>query len=236
MKMISCLIVDDEEIARLIIKEYANRLPFLQVLGECKNAIEAMEMLQENSVDLLFLDIQMPDMLGTDFLRTLAQKPKVIFTTAYADYALEGFELDAVDYLLKPFSFERFVQAIHKVNQIVNPKNSPIKKEKKREEETNFILVKADYKVHRVFYEEILYIQSRKEYVIFYTDSTKIMALSSLRKLEEELPKNTFIRVHKSYIVAKNKVKALEGNRIHLQDEIIPIGASYKEKVLKELF
>lgn len=240
MNEISCLIVDDEELARTLLENYTNRLPYLNVVGKCGNPIEALEVLQSTSVDLMFLDIQMPEMIGTEFLKILSQKPMVIFTTAYTEYALESYELNVVDYLLKPFSFERFVQAVNKANDLMKLKRGEIKTATSPTEETSivekYILVKSEHKIHRILFKDIRYIQSMREYVAYYTPTGRILSLGSLKGLEIELPENQFMRVHKSYIVAKGKVTTLEGNMVHIGKEKIPIGASYRERVLKDLF
>ncbi len=240
MNELSCLIVDDEELARTLLKNYIGRLPHLKLAGECSNPIEALQLLQNHSIDLIFLDIQMPEMIGTDFLKTLSQKPMVVFTTAYAEYALEGYELNVVDYLLKPFPIERFLQAVNKASDLAKLKrregsNSNVSPESTTNEK-NYILVKSEHKVHRIAYNDIQYIQSMREYVAYYTPNGRILSLGSLKQLETDLPKELFLRIHKSYIISKVKVSTLEGNMVHLGNEKIPIGASYREAVMKDLF
>lgn len=240
MNELTCLIVDDEELARTLLENYVNRLPYLNLVGKCSNPIEALQLLQHQSVDLIFLDIQMPEMIGTDFLKTFSQKPMVVFTTAYAEYALEGYELNVVDYLLKPFPFERFLQAVNKASDLAKLKskegsNSTISSESSTNEK-NYILVKSEHKVHRIFFDDIQYIQSMREYVAYFTPNGRILSLGSLKKLETDLPKNQFLRIHKSYIISKVKVSILEGNMVHIGKEKIPVGASYREGVLKLLF
>lgn len=241
MKTLNCLIVDDEELARMLLENFVSRLPHLNLVGKCANPFEAMQILQEHRVDLIFLDIQMPEMTGTEFLKTLRQRPLVIFTTAYSEYAMEGYELDVVDYLLKPFSFERFMQAVNKASQRLKLEQGVGESQPTTAEnmpaENEYILVKSEHKVYRVLWKDILYIQSMREYVAYYTATEKrILSLGSLKGLEKELPDSLFMRIHKSYIIAKNKVKALEGNMVHIGEEKIPIGASYREVVLKDLF
>jgi len=233
MNKIRCLIVDDEELARTLLENYIQRLPFLELVGKCKNPLEAIAVLQQEPVDLLLLDIQMPELSGIDFLKTLTNKPFTVFTTAYEAYALEGYSLDVVDYLLKPIGFERFLQAVNKVAERISQRQAvpasavPIK---------DFILVKADHKIHRLALDDIIYIQSMREYVAFYTPAGRILSLGSLKSLEEELPAERFMRIHKSYIVALDKVKSLEGNMLHIGGEPLPVGASYKEEVLRRGF
>ena len=239
MNELTCLIVDDEELARTLLENYVNRLPYLNLVGKCSNPIEALQLLQHQSVDLIFLDIQMPEMIGTDFLKSLSQKPMVVFTTAYAKYALEGFELNVVDYLLKPFPFERFLQAVNKASDLAKLKSKEVSNPTPPEKQTiekDYILVKSEHKIHRISYDDIQYIQSMREYVAYYTPNGRILSLGSLKKLETDLPKSQFLRIHKSYIISKSKVSTLEGNMVHIQKDKIPIGASYREEVLKDLF
>jgi len=232
--------VDDEELARTLLENYINRLPYLKLVGKCSNPIEALVLLQNQSVDLIFLDIQMPEMIGTDFLKSLSHKPMVVFTTAYAEYALEGFELDVVDYLLKPFPFERFLKAVNKASDLSKLKNqggsASIISSESSNSAKNYILVRSEHKVHRIAYDDIQYIQSMREYVAYYTPKGRILSLGSLKKLEVDLPQSRFLRIHKSYIISKEKVATLEGNMVHIGEDKIPIGASYREKVLKLLF
>jgi len=236
---IRCLVVDDEELARALLGNFIGRLPNLELAASCANPLEAMAVLQQQPIDLLFLDIQMPELTGVEFLRTLQRKPIVVFTTAYAEYALEGYTLDVTDYLLKPFSFERFVQAVNKAATMLQAKANaaggtvhpagatPAK---------DHILVKADHKVHRLKYEDILYIQSMREYAAFHTSTGRILSLGSLKNLEEVLPPERFIRIHKSYIVAISKIDTLEGNMVQVGKEKLPVGASYREELVRRVF
>lgn len=232
--MYRALIVDDEELARQLIASYLKRMPTIEVVGSCKNAVEALTILNRQPVDLLFLDIQMPGITGVEMIRTLVDPPAIILTTAYSEYALEGFELDVTDYLLKPFSFERFSRAINKAMVRLNNRNQP--SPTIQAESSNHLMVRADHKIHRIPYESILYIKSMQEYVAYYLTSGRIVALGSLKQLEGLLPPHQFLRVHKSYIIAINNVKSLEGNLLHLEDQKIPVGASYRENVLAILF
>ena len=228
MKKVNCLVVDDEELARTLLENYISRLPHLHLVAKCANPLEAFKVLEEENIDILFLDIQMPELSGIDFLKTLQTQPKVIFTTAYSEYAIEGYQLDVVDYLLKPFSFERFVQAVNKAVNLIN--------EKPKDTEKDFLLVKSEHKIHKIKYADIRYIQSMREYVAYFLPNGKILALNSLKKLETELPADQFIRIHKSYIIPIQKVTTLEGNMVHIGDEKLPIGNLYKEEVLKRVF
>lgn len=228
MNKINCLVVDDEELARKLLENYIARLPHLNLVQQCANPLEALSVLQENAVDILFLDIQMPELTGIDFLKSLHQKPKVIFTTAYSEYAIEGYQLDVVDYLLKPFSFERFVQAVNKAVELLKTNMGNAEKD--------YLLVRSEHKVHKIKLEDIRYIQSMREYVAYFLPTGKILELNSLKKLEEGLPSDRFIRIHKSYIIPIHKVTALEGNMVHIGNEKLPIGNLYKEEVLKRIF
>lgn len=237
MKPIRCLVVDDEELARTLLQTYIGRLPQLELVAACANPLEAMALLQQQHIDLLFLDIQMPELTGIEFLRTLTHKPVVIFTTAYSKYALDGYALDVTDYLLKPFPFERFLLAVNKAIVQVQARNaSPAASAEGAALGKEYILVKADHKVHRLKFDDILYIQSMREYVAFHTPQGRILSLNSLKSLEDSLPPERFIRIHKSYMVAIPKIDALEGNFIQVGAERLPIGANYKEAVLSRVF
>lgn len=242
MNEINCLIVDDEELARNLVENYVNRLPHLTVVGKCANPFEALQVLQTNRVDLMFLDIQMPELTGVEFLRTLSRKPLVILTTAYKEYAIEGYELEVVDYLLKPFRFERFLQAVNKVGKLLSPNSIgdssaiPATGTQEEENQKDYILVKSDFKVFRIFYKDILYIESMKEYVAYHTPNGRTLSLGSLKKLEQELPHESFMRIHKSYIANIDHISVLEGNMVHIEKKKLPIGTSYREEVLKRVF
>ena len=217
--MIKCLIIDDEPPARQVLESYVADLPKLKLVATCTNAVEALEWLDKESIDLIFLDINMPKLSGINFYKSLSVKPKVIFTTAYADHAVEGFELEAVDYLLKPFSFERFIKAINKVDA------------GKRDESGDFVMLKADKKNHKVNFDQILYFESIGDYVKVHLRDAKTLIISeTLRKLEETLP-SAFLRVHKTYIISISHLEYVEGNQIKTGETKIPIGQSYQDKV-----
>lgn len=224
---LKCLIVDDEPLARETLENYVSDVPSLELNAKCSNAFEAIEALKKEAIDILFLDINMPKLSGISMLKSLDQKPQVIFTTAYAEYAVEGFELDAVDYLLKPFSFERFVKAVNKASDRI------AKQEQPKQNEDSFIAIKADKKIFKVNLDEINYIQALGDYVKVYTDSQTLVSHQTLKSLEQELPSLNFIRIHKSYIVALKAIQFIEGNQIKIEDEMIPIGASYKDELLR---
>lgn len=237
MNSVRCLVVDDEELARALLENFIGRVPGLVLEAQCTNPLEAMAVLRQRPVDLLFLDIQMPELTGIEFLRTLQQKPVVVFTTAYADYALEGYTLDVTDYLLKPFSFERFLQAVNKAIAALQAKTAVERPAAETPPpDKDHILVKADHKVHRLKFDDILYIQSMREYVAFHTPAGRILSLNSLKNLEEELPADRFIRIHKSYIAAIGKIATLEGNTLHVGKEKLPVGASYREGLVGRVF
>lgn len=222
-----CLIVDDEPLARETLEKYISDIPSLVLNASCSNAFEAIEVLKKDSIDILFLDINMPKLSGISMLRSLEEKPQVIFTTAYSEYAVEGFELDAVDYLLKPFSFERFVKAVNKASDRID-KASQIATNGE-----SFIAIKADKKIFKVDLDEIQYIQALGDYIKVFTDSQTLVSHQTLKSLEDELPAEGFIRIHKSYIVALKSILFLEGNQVKLGDQMIPIGASFKDDLLK---
>ncbi len=218
--MIKCLIIDDEPLAREVLESYVEDLPSLELVASCTDAVEALDRLNQEPIDLLFLDINMPKLSGINFYKSLSVKPKVIFTTAYSDHAVEGFELEAVDYLLKPFSFERFVKAVNKVK--INPPDN---------QQADFIMLKVDKKTHKINFDQIQYFESIGDYVkLHLTDGKTLIISETLRKLEELLPK-AFLRVHKSYIIALEQLEYLEGNQAKIGETKIPIGQSYREKI-----
>lgn len=241
MSNFSCIIIDDEELARNLLENFIGRLPHLELLGKFSNPLEALSCLREVSVDLIFLDIQMPEMTGIEFLKTLSKAPSVIFTTAYDRYALESYELSVVDYLLKPFSFTRFLQAVNKATELIQlrgkAKNEilPVAAPDSSVPPA-FLLIKAEHKLHRLFLNDIIYIQSMKEYVVYFTERGKFMALGALKSLEDKLPSTDFIRIHKSYIVAIKRVRSLQGNQLYIGEAILPIGGSYRNEVKTKLF
>ncbi len=231
--MMNCIIVDDEQPARALLESYVSKIAEIKLVAVCKNAEEAIEVINKNSVDLIITDIQMPGKSGTDFIKSLEKIPLVIFSTAYRDYAMEGFELDAVDYLLKPYSFERFQKAITKAFSYFELKGKQVPS---ADLKTTYLTIKADHKLYKVQYADIRYIEGMREYVSFYTPTGRITALMSLKFLEQNLPQEIFVRCHKSYIVNKNVVEALDGHNLIVQGKQIPVGQLYKEDVLKNIF
>lgn len=234
---IKCLIIDDERLAREYLKNYISKIPQLELLGEFNSPLKAINLIKSGEVDLLFLDIQMPDITGVDFLRTLAQAPDVIFTTAYQEYALEGFNLNVTDYLLKPFSFERFLQAVNKVldkpGLVSRTDTVPEPLSPQTSVAESYLTIRADRRLYKINFSDLNYIEGQKAYVTFHTVKGKITALASLKELEELLPDNQFLRIHKSYIVATREIVSLEGNILEVGHVKLPVGKMYKEKVLK---
>ncbi len=224
MKKLRCIIVDDEELARTLLTTYVAKVAHVELLASFENPLHALSYLKENEVDLVFMDIQMPELKGTDFAELIINdNVKVIFTTAYSEYALKGFELNALDYLAKPITFKRFLAAINKFPMV------------SKEAETSLV-IKSGYDLHRVLFQDILYIESDSEYVNYhFEDGKKIMANQSLSKLLNELP-SQFIRVHRSYIVNKNKVTSLKGRSLMLSHTEIPVSDSYFETVKNTVF
>jgi DNA-binding LytR/AlgR family response regulator len=236
-KKINCLVIDDEPPARDILKKYISGVEILHLAGECSNAVETLSFLQGNTVDLLFLDIKMPHILGTSFLRTLKNPPKVIFTTAFRKYAVEGFDLNAVDFLLKPISFERFLQAVNKIMQLDIPVigNANSQNELLSDQSRPFLYFRMDRKMVKVFLEDILLIESLKDYIKVITTNKVIVARQSISALEEMLPKDGFIRTHRSYIIAINKIDSYNTDTIDIGKREIPIGRLYRHEVSRRL-
>jgi two-component system, LytTR family, response regulator len=236
-KKIRCLVIDDEPPAREMLKQHIANTEMLALAGVCSNAIEAISFLKENPVDLLFLDIQMPQLLGTSFIRTLKSPPKVIFTTAYRKYAVEGFELDAVDYILKPISFERFLKAVNKVLQTnvgsIHPSKSL--KEKEPEQSNTFLYFRVDRKMVKVFFNDILYIEGLKDYIRIVTPAKTIVTKYLISALEQILPPDEFLRIHKSYIIAINKIESYNAETVQIANHELPIGRVFKHDVTKVL-
>lgn len=232
---IRCIAVDDEPLALDIIESYVAKLPYLELVKTCSSATEAMQVLQEEKIDLMFLDIEMPELTGLQFLNIIQNQPLVIFTTAYPNYALEGFNQDAVDYLLKPIPFDRFLKAVSKAQERLQHKFSANQEQRPQQvqAEQDFIFVKADYKTLRVDLKDILWIEGLKDYIIIHTKDQKIITLLSMNKMIEKLPDTKFIRVHRSYIVALQKIDSIEKSRIRIGDKEVPIGEVYKDQFLK---
>lgn len=233
--MISYLIVDDEPIAHRIIEKYCENLPHLEKKGNCYNAFEAMQFLNENKVNLIFLDINMPKLSGFDFLKTISNPPKVIVTTAYKEFAIEGYELNISDYLLKPFSFERFVKAINKSISNTSTTQEVISKTAvtAADDASKSFFLKGDKKHHQVHLNDILFIEAYGHYTKVYLENEMILSTKKISSFEAFLPENDFFRTHKSFIVAKKKIIQIEGNRMLINTHKIPIGQTYKNAINK---
>jgi DNA-binding LytR/AlgR family response regulator len=227
-----CMIVEDEPLAQNVLKKYIADHPFLELAAVCPDAVEAQKVLLSQSIQLIFLDINLPKLSGINFLKSIARPPLVIFTTAYPEFAAEGFEMDAIDYILKPFSYERFLKAVNKVleklkmmeNGLLPPETS-----------LSFIFLKSDKKVYKVDLDDIVYAEALDDYVRVVTEKNQFLVNDTLKNIHKELPAGQFIRVHKSYIIAKNKIVFFEGNYVKVANRDIPIGASYREEIYARL-
>ncbi len=227
----NCIIVDDEPLARDILEEFAGKVPFLTVKASCQNGFEALQVLQNEKIDLVFLDIQMPDMNGIQLYESLNYRPLVIFTTAYSNYAVTGFDLDAVDYLVKPFSFQRFLKAVNKAYEQLQANQSAAS-----DDDRDFMFVKDGTKIVRVNFDDILYMEGMKDYVkILLKDKKMVLTLMSMQHMMEKLPKNRFIRIHRSYIVSLSKIEMVEKNRVVIGGKHLPVGSSYKNELMEVL-
>lgn len=228
--MLKTIIVDDEPLAGDILENYIQRIPTLQLVKRCYSAIEALDVINNQEVDVILLDIEMPQLSGIDFVKSLKQNVQVIFTTAYPEFALQGYDLNAVDYLLKPISFERFIKAIHKLDS--KHKTSPVEIDSSKQD---YMFVKADKKLVKLKFQDILYIEGLKDYVIIRTDTTRVITLQTMKSLEEKLNEEIFLRIHRSFIVNFNKINAIIGNDVEViekgQSKLLPIGKNYKDQI-----
>ncbi len=233
--MIKCIIVDDEPLAHDLVSTFCGRLPHLKVAAQCYDALEAMEWLNSNKTDLMFLDLNMPKLKGFDFLRTLQNPPKVIVTTAYKEHALEGFELAVEDYLVKPFSFERFLKA---VNKAVSSRSSDADRKDHRQEEQKAqarFFVKGDKEYHQVSMDDILFVEAKGNYSSIFLKEEELLVHEKISDLEELLPHPSFLRVHRSFIVAVSKIKTIQGNTITAGEHEVPVGQTYSKIVREEI-
>ena len=229
--MIKCLIADDELIAHQILEQYIMQTPELALIAKCRNALEAFAKLEQQAIDLIFLDIEMPLVNGITFLKTLPHPPRVIFTTAYAEFALEGYELNVVDYLLKPFSYERFYKAIEKVKQLTNNAEN----RKGSDNEQAFLLIKEKEGLLKITHDDILYIEASKDYMKIFTGTRQYLTHLTMKKLEELLPARQFIRTHKSYMVSLKQIKLLKPDSLVLANNVtIPVSMSYRDEVMAQ--
>lgn len=237
--ILKCIAVDDEPLALDIIADYVAKVPFLELVKRTESAIEAMQIVQEGNIDLVFLDIQMPELTGIQFLKIAGNKASYILTTAYSQYALESYDLNVSDYLLKPIAFDRFYKAVEKVrNQrqkqdapvpsipepVATPTVAPIQ---------DFIFVKTEHKIQKIELDDILYIEGLKDYISIFTKNERVITLQNMKKMEETLPKGDFIRVHKSYIIAVDKIESIERSRIAIAGKTIPVGDTYRDAFFK---
>ena len=230
-----CLLIDDEPPALKVLASYISSINGLEIVAQCKNAIEALDVLHQKTVDVIFLDIKMPKILGTEFLKNLSHPPKVIFVTAYRDYAVEGYELDAVDYLVKPVSFERFFKAITKLNRMMDKEVVTTAVEYKSNPEA-FVYLKVDRDMKKIFVNDIIYIESWKDYVkLFLASGKNVLAKQSISAMENLLSEHMFLRVHRSYMVSLNKISSYNGLSVQLDTKEIPIGRLYKQVVMERL-
>ena len=227
--MINCLIVDDEPIAREGMKEYINQVDYLYLVAECKSAAEAAGLLHKNKIDLVFLDIQMPGLTGIEFMKALAEPPLIIFTTAYPQYALECFELDVIDYLLKPISFARFLKSVEKAQSYLKAKDNNLNI-------TNeFFFIKCNGKIEKIFIADVIYIEAMANYVIIHTQQKKYITYITFSGICKRLPDNLFMRIHKSYMVAVSAIKTIDDDEIITSTVSLPLSKSYKEQVMNKI-
>jgi len=228
---LNCLIIDDEPIARKLLQEYIEEIDFLTLVGSAENPLKAVGLINKFDVDLIFLDINMPKINGLDFLRSADNLPMVIMTTAYGQYALDGFEMDVIDYLVKPFSLERFLKASQKALELHTLKQ----KANQPEKTAGYFYVKCDGKIEKVNYDNLLYIEAMANYVTLYTTNDKLIVYLTIKGVLEKLPAEKFLQVHKSHIVNLDKINTIEGNMLHLGDRKITIGLSFYDEVMDKI-
>lgn len=229
---LSCLIIDDEPMARKGLEEYVKEVDFLHLAGQCENAVKASALLHDGKIDLLLLDIHMPKLSGIEFLKTLKNPPMVIFTTAYSEYALEGYSLDIIDYLVKPIPFERFLKAVQKAHDFHVLKQ---KAEATTALSQDYFFVKCDHKFEKVNYSDVLYVEAMQNYCIIHTAERKMITYITFSGLESQLPMDRFLKVHKSFLVSFTKIKAVEGNEILIGNARIPISRNLKDEVMQKI-
>lgn len=245
MTKLKCIAIDDEPLALDIIEDYVSKVPFLELVKRTENAIEALQMVQAGGIDLVFLDIQMPELTGIQFLKIASGKSNYILTTAYSQYALESYDLNVSDYLLKPIAFDRFYKAVEKVNNRVSasgavvPGPQPVLSSAPFSATSHpvqdFIFVKTEHKIQKIELKDILYIEGLKDYISIFTKTERIITLQNMKKMEETLPKAQFIRVHKSYIIALDKIESIERSRISIHGKVIPIGDTYRDEFFRHI-
>ncbi|HEV7330300.1 MAG TPA: LytTR family DNA-binding domain-containing protein [Flavisolibacter sp.] len=230
MKKIQCIVVDDEPLARSLVTMYVARLTGWEVVAECRSVAEAYEALYQNSVDVIFLDINMPDKTGVDFLSTLKDPPLVVFTTAYAEYAAKAFDLKAADYLVKPITESRFREAVEKVERLIQNNFTPA-----QAQQTEHVFLKQDSKLVKVAFGDVLYVEALKDFSKLFLKDRTMLISAHLKIMEDLLPADRFLRVHRSYIISLDKINAVQGNVVEIGKQEIPVGTTYKEELLKRL-
>lgn len=231
-----CIIIDDEPLALELLEDFISKISFLELVASCSNGFEATAVLQDHKIDLIFTDIEMPDFSGIDIIKSLDNKPMFVFTTAYSHYAVEGFNLHAIDYLVKPIPFHRFLKAVTRAQNALNLKQEELSSHVNEESTSKFIFVKSEYENLKVNLEEIKYIEGLKDYIKIYTNAEKpILTLCSLKKIEDKLRQTNFIRVHKSFIVSLKHIHSVQRNRIIIDKKRIPIGLNYKDDFIKKI-
>ena len=239
MPSYKCLIVDDEKLAQELLENYLQKIPYLELVGTCSTAIEAMQKIQEKEVDILLLDIQMPDLTGLELLRAIKNQPATIFTTAYSEYALDGFELGVVDYLLKPIEFDRFFQAVHKAVAYLQKSMvstvSPINMALPDVSKTPYFFVKSDGQLVKINFGDILYIEALQKYIRIHTHKERVVTLLSMSKILEELPKQNFSRIHRSFIVNIDQIERIEGNMVRIEGKTLPISKGQREGFMEKI-
>jgi len=223
--MLNCVIIDDEPLALQLMEDYVQKTPYLRLAGKFEEPLQALNLLESAQIDLLFLDIKMPDITGIDFYRSLSHKPEVIFTTAYSEYAINGFELKALDYLLKPISLEKFITACNRVRDLLENKNRPVSSEK------DFFFINVAHKMHKIFFDDILYLEGYKDYtkVHLTSASNPLLILHNLKYFEDMLDKNAFVRIHRSYIVSMRKVTVASRKAVTIQQQELPVSDNYRD-------
>lgn len=240
---LNCIVVDDEPLALDILQDYISKVPFLNFVKRCENPIEALQIVQAGGVDLVFLDIQMPELTGIQFLKIAGNKCHYILTTAYPQYALESYDLNVSDYLLKPIAFDRFYKAVEKVHNQFKPVEQPTSAAQPiitpapfsapANPVQDYIFVKTEHKIQKIYLHDILFIEGLKDYISIFTKAERVITLQSMKKMEEALPQSQFIRVHKSYIVAVDKIESIERSRITINQKIIPVGDTYRDEFFR---
>ncbi len=242
MTKLKCIAVDDEPLALDIIEDYISKVPFLELVKRTEDAIEALQMVQAGGIDLVFLDVQMPELTGIQFLKIAGGKCSYILTTAYSQYALESYDLNVSDYLLKPIPFDRFYKAVEKVrNQfkvtaaVVAEPLPAVAVPQSLQPVQDFIFVKTEHKIQKIELDDVLYIEGLKDYISIFTKSERVITLQNMKKMEETLPSSQFIRVHKSYIIALDKIESIERSRISICSKVIPIGDTYRDEFFKRI-